>query len=168
MPITSIVHCYGCCSEGCWLAFGDLLCGYPYAQAACASPNPEGIESRNPAAFGLEIHCPDPQHVEQIRVILDLIKGLILQDDVDPSKKMKRYHAWKRLSEFLVGPLDSDMIGHYCPFGCHSSRQEAVDEAVGLFEEVFLNHPPLVPAYNKFTKISPPVIWFMLFCSLFS
>ena len=39
---------------------------------------------------------------------------------------------------------------------------------VGLVEEVFLNHPPVIPAYNKFTKITPPVIWFMVFCSMFS
>ena len=114
---------------------------------------------------------PAPCHIEQTHAILDMLKPMLLEGDYGETavgaSHSKRVVAWRRLRQFVHGPIDSVRIMHYCPYKCHDKRQDAVDELVGLLEVVFINSPPTVPAYNKFNKINPPLLWFMVFCSLF-
>lgn len=103
--------------------------------------------------------------------VLELLETLLTQRLSEASRsaaesQTKRIAAWRRLKKFLCGPLDSDGIRHYCPAGCHASKQDAINELEQLLLEVFLDHPPPVPAWNKWSKIVPPLSWFAVFMSL--
>ncbi len=55
---------------------------------------------------------------------------------------------------------------HYCPGGCHHSRQQVLDDMVRHVGNLFIDHPPAVPVWNKWSKLVPPLGWFALFSSL--
>jgi hypothetical protein len=74
--------------------------------------------------------------------------------------------AWARLKGFLAGPLHSQAIVHYCPAGCHKSKEEALDQLVDDIAALFFDHPPPVPAWNKWSKLVPPLLWFATFAGL--
>lgn len=38
-----------------------------------------------------------------------------------------------------------------------------IEQVIKDFTEVFLNHPPPIPQYNKWTKIWPALSWFACF-----
>ena len=114
---------------------------------------------------------PDEQQLQQVRSIFDLIRDLVVPDRAavgeDPTTAQKRYAAWHRLRAFFTGPvLDTDVIHHYCPFGCHASRADCVDQVINDLCTVFVDHPPTVPAWSKWTKIWPSIGWFSVFAAL--
>eukprot|EP00969_Alexandrium_andersonii_P324253 14327409-Alexandrium_andersonii.AAC.1 len=105
------------------------------------------------------------------RSVMDLLKDQVTPDGAlpgdEPQRRQKRRVAWARLRGFLCGPVDEGpTIWHYCPVGCHASRQEVVDQLYSDVCEVFLNHPAQVPAWNKWTKMWGPLVWFTCFCAL--
>ncbi|CAE7276767.1 unnamed protein product [Symbiodinium microadriaticum] len=72
--------------------------------------------------------------------------------------------AWRRLRKNLCGPLnDHTRVIHYCPYGCHDSRSDVVDEVFKDLCTLFLDSPPMVPVWNKWTKVVPPLMWFAPF-----
>jgi hypothetical protein len=77
-----------------------------------------------------------------------------------------RLAALKRLRRNLRGPLRGTDIVHYCPFGCHASQEEALLEITADLTICFLDHPPPVPAWNKWSKIMPPLMWFCAFVAV--
>ena len=102
----------------------------------------------------------------QVIAILDLMEGMITERTL-PGACTRRLAAFRRLKAFFCGPLRGTKdIHHYCPLGCHSSREAAATELYEDLLEVFLSHPPAVPAYNKWTKIWPPLVWFASFLCL--
>jgi hypothetical protein len=92
---------------------------------------------------------------------------LIGHDEAQVKTQQKRLVACRRLRQFLAGPVrESDLITHFCPLGCHASREAAVQQFYDDIVEVFLAHPPSLPAFNKWTKFFPLVAWFASFCCL--
>ena len=118
------------------------------------------------ASLKIAYEPPDPAHKGQVIAILDLMEGMITERTL-PGACTRRLAALRRLRTFFCGPLRGTKdIHHYCPLGCHSSREAAVTELYEDLLEVFLSHPPAVPAYNKWTKIWPPLVWFASFLCL--
>ena len=116
--------------------------------------------------FKLRFTPASQEQQKEVHDIMDLLKDLVVDSVQEPSARSKRFAAWKRLRVFLVGPISAGELWHYCPLGCHSSRQQAIDQLFDDLDEMFLKHPPVVPAWNKWGKILPPVMWFMGFVSL--
>ena len=118
------------------------------------------------ASLKIAYDPPDPTHKGQVIAILDLMEGMIT-DRTLRGACTRRLAALRRLKAFFCGPLRGTKdIHHYCPLGCHSSREAAATELYEDLLEVFLSHPPAVPAYNKWTKIWPPLVWFASFLCL--
>ena len=118
------------------------------------------------ASLKIAYDPPDPAHKGQVIAILDLMEGMIT-DRTLRGACTRRLAALRRLKAFFCGPLRGTKdIHHYCPLGCHSSREAAVTELYEDLLEVFPSHPPAVPAYNKWTKIWPPLVWFASFLCL--
>ena len=113
----------------------------------------------------IEYDPPSPPAVSHARAVWDLLWPLIeLRHDKKRRLATARAQAWRRLRKNLCGPLDDKTcLVHYCPYGCHHSRDEAVKEICEDLCLVFLDSPPVVPALNKWTKLTPPVIWFSTF-----
>jgi hypothetical protein len=84
----------------------------------------------------------------------------------DDVKDTKRLQAWRRLRRSLSGPVSSEEIIHFCPPGCHDTAEAARLEIEQDLCTVFCDHPPCIPAYNKWNKILPPLTWFCAFTCL--
>ena len=118
------------------------------------------------ASLTIAYNPPEPAHKGQVVVILDLMEGMLTERTL-PGANTRRLAALRRLKTFLCGPVrGTKAIHHYCPLGCHDSREAAATELYEDLLEVFLSHPPAIPAYNKWTKIWPPLIWFASFLCL--
>ena len=105
---------------------------------------------------------PSPEAETHANAVWDLIWPLI-SSHARPGERVTtpRAAAWRRLRRNLRGPLhDTKRILHYCPFGCHASFHEAKKEILADLATLFLDSPPIVPAWNKWTKIAPPLMWF--------
>ena len=122
----------------------------------------------------LESHLSDPEHFvltyerrgpeaeRHANAVWGLVWALI-SSHAKPGERVAtpRAAAWRRLRKNLRGPLNDDKrVLHYCPFGCHASWQEAKKEILADLVALFLDSPPIVPAWNKWTKITPPLMWF--------
>jgi hypothetical protein len=113
----------------------------------------------------------DPGACAQVAGVMQLMSEVLGQSEreniMEPAVRTQRVKAWQRLSKFFAGPVRGEKrIKHRCVLGCHESKQSAADELYNDVVEVFLNHPPPIPAWNKWTKIHPPVAWFTTFCCL--
>ena len=84
----------------------------------------------------------------------------------DDGKETRRLQAWRRLRRSLCGPVAGEEIVHYCPPGCHDTAEAARLEIEQDLCAVFCDHPPCIPAYNKWNKIVPPLSWFCAFTCL--
>ena len=109
----------------------------------------------------------DRNHIDAVLGLLERNLVSRLHRRLDGShSSTQRLEAWARLKQFLSGPLDSPQILHYCPHGCHKSVDEAKVEPERDLITVFFDHPPPVPAWNKWSKIVPPLTWLSVFMSL--
>ena len=70
--------------------------------------------------------------------------------------RTRRAQAWQRLKMWLL-PAG---LKHFCPFGCRASREAIVDDIYVDLCTLFLDSPPAIPAWNKWTKIAPVLCWF--------
>ena len=110
---------------------------------------------------------PTSSSREEVRRVFSFVASLFRSSTDSDMQRTKRLDALRRLEQFFAGPIsDGESIPHYCPLGCHSSRESAVKEVYDDIVEVFLAHPPAVPAYNKWNKLYPPIAWFASFCCL--
>lgn len=104
---------------------------------------------------------PGQEQVDHVSSVLDLLGPLLDGRLVDPRRSTVRKRALARLKVFLCGPLrDGPALHHYCPYGCHSSLQAAQTDLVNLILALFVQSPPPTPAWNKWTKVWPPLVWF--------
>ena len=78
-------------------------------------------------------------------------------------KISKRLRAWHRLRRLLCGPLSDQFMWHYCPYGCHDSREQVVEDILKCYTVLFLDHPEKEPAVNKWSRLLPPILWFGVF-----
>lgn len=109
----------------------------------------------------------DRDHVASVLELMERMLALRLKKNRDGSHNVtKRISALRQLKRFLGGPLSASSIVHYCPYGCHASQEEAADELERNLNLLFLDSPPPVPAWNKWAKVVPPLLWFACFMSL--
>ena len=119
--------------------------------------------------FGLAIDEPARQHVE---ACLMLMSSIVAYDrnrerGKQARKLAARHAAWKRLCRSLSGPMrDQLTIRHRCSFGCHGSGREACREIIKDVISLWVDMPPAVPAWNKWSKVWPVVSWFATFCAI--
>ena len=103
----------------------------------------------------------------QVDQVLSFVAHLISADENPAGNQQKRLQALRRLRSLFAGPVrESSDLQHFCPAGCHRSREAVIDDFCGNLIELFLAHPPSPPAANKWTKLYPPVFWFTSFCCL--
>ena len=102
----------------------------------------------------------DQAHSRAVFAMIHRMIAARLQAGHDTSKPSPRMAAWRRLRRALRGPLGGVNIVHCCPWGCHATRKEAAAQISADFITLFLDHPPPVPAFNKLTKLVPPLLWF--------
>ena len=79
---------------------------------------------------------------------------------------MKRHGARKRLRRSLLGPLRDPAIRHHCSIGCHSTASSVRSEIIQDIQTLWIDHPPPVPAWNKWSKVWPVIAWFGSFCAI--
>jgi hypothetical protein len=113
----------------------------------------------------------DPDHARQVHAVLELLREQVTPATVAAGQPMpahvKRLRAWQRLRASLAGPVrGAEKLYHHCPLGCHASSAAVTKDIVDDLTETFLNHPPVVPAWNKWTKLYPPLAWFTVFSGL--
>ena len=54
-------------------------------------------------------------------------------------------------------------IRHYCPYGCcPNGRQQTIHRMMGCLVELFLGSLPPVPALNRWVKLFPCMLWWLL------
>ena len=86
---------------------------------------------------------------------------------VDRHRATARSTTLADLKAFLRGHLrDGPSLYHYCPLGCHCSLEAAQDTLIDLLLTVFVRGPPPTPAWNKWTKVWPPLLFFTVFMQL--
>ena len=107
---------------------------------------------------------PEPSAVSHANAVWDLFWPLLVSgpDEAAGHRPLmgKKAQAWRRLKRNLQGPLRSAAVVHFCPFGCHSSREAVLQELYQDFCTLFFDAPPPVPAFNKWTKVAPVLQWF--------
>jgi hypothetical protein len=110
---------------------------------------------------------PSPADQAYVAALFDLLHHLLtwrLQSKgPGDATGTARLAAWGRLRDFFSGPFDGDRIYHYCPYGCHASREHAAESLVQDLTALMIDHPPVVPSANKWSKLLPPVLWFGVF-----
>ena len=110
---------------------------------------------------------PSPADQAYVAALFDLLHHLLtwrLQSKgPGDATGTARLAAWGRLRDFFSGPFDGDRIYHYCPYGCHASREHAAESLVQDLTALMIDHPPVVPSANKWSKLLPPVLWFGMF-----
>lgn len=108
--------------------------------------------------------APSPADQAHSRAVFGMLRAMLVarlhDEDHDRARSTPRLAAWRRLKDALRGPLDSEAICHFCPWGCHSTRSAAAQEIASDFITVFFDHPPAIPAWNKWSKLVPPLLWF--------
>ena len=81
-----------------------------------------------------------------------------------PRRQEHRRAARRRLAKNLAASrVDDGRIvewRHYCPIGCHDSRQSAIDEIVQDMRIAHLDLHVPVPAVNRWTKLYAPLSYF--------
>ena len=109
---------------------------------------------------------PEDSAVSHADAVWDLFFPLLVygqsQSQAEGQRRLlgKKAQAWRRLKRHLQGPLSSAKVIHYCPRGCHTSREEFVEELHTDLCTLFFDAPPPVPAFNKWTKVAPVLQWF--------
>lgn len=79
-----------------------------------------------------------------------------------PDRKSKRKRASLHLLEACPCDWNDYSIVHYCPLGCPCRcRDDAVALVAELVEAAWLDASPPIPAMNRWTKIAPPLSWFL-------
>ena len=112
---------------------------------------------------------PSEEQCKQVQAVLDLLKDMQEQgsENSAPGQVTAKEKAMKRLGELLMTMTpDGDLIWHYCPFGCHASENDAIQELYYVTVELFMNHPPPVIATNKWTNMWPPVVLVACFLAI--
>lgn len=110
-------------------------------------------------AENLTIVYEEPTRQERLHAnaVWDMHWPLIVQGHEQSAViRTKRAQAWQRLKMWLL-PAG---LKHFCPFGCHASKEAIVDDIYQDLCTLFLDSPPAVPAWNKWTKIAPVLCWF--------
>eukprot|EP00959_Pyramimonas_sp_CCMP1952_P409138 8574367-Pyramimonas_sp.AAC.2 len=100
---------------------------------------------------------PDAEQTAHVKSVLGFMVEVLQSTLVDKEKETERLIAVRKLIKFLGG-IRGPRIKHYCPFGCHCSKQAAEDDLYKMIEQIFVRHPPQVPAWNKWTKVWPPLL----------
>ena len=110
---------------------------------------------------------PGQEQVDHVSSVLDLLRPLLESRLVDPHRATARSKALADLKAFLCGHLrEGPSLYHYCPLGCHCSLEAAQDTLIDLLLTVFVRSPPPTPAWNKWTKVWPPLLFFAVFMQL--
>lgn len=110
-------------------------------------------------AENLTIAYEEPTRQERLHAhaVWNLHWPLIVQGHEQSAMiRTKRAQAWQRLKNWLL-PAG---LKHFCPFGCHASKEAIVDDIYQDLCTLFLDSPPAIPAWNKWTKIAPVLCWF--------
>jgi hypothetical protein len=104
---------------------------------------------------------PTSSAASHAKAVWDLIWPLLQRGHSKDRRLMTpRAQAWRRLRKNLGGPLDDNTcVIHYCSYGCHKSRDDAAKEICQDLCVLFLDSPPMVPVWNKWTKVTPPLMW---------
>ena len=95
-----------------------------------------------------------------------MLRPLLEQRVADPEKQSTRLMALDRLIKFMSGFGEDGTICHYCPFGWHASFEAAIDDFFDMLNAMFFDHASPVPAYNKWTKVWPALVWFAVVLQL--
>ena len=119
----------------------------------------------------ISFEAPSPEHRQRVHSICNLLRYMLVQRleharGPDASDVTERLRALRRVQIFFVGPLTGPEVIHYCPYGCHESREHAISSIVEDLNLVMLGSPPVVPASNKWSKLLPATLWFAVFLSL--
>ena len=113
---------------------------------------------------------PSPEERQRVEALMGLLYPFLAQRTKPAADgqvaRTARISAWRRLRRLLSGPLGSAEVRHYCPVGCHSGEQQVRDQLEQDVTCLFLDHPPPVPAWNKWSKVVPPLAWLAVFMSL--
>ena len=121
-----------------------------------------------PGQVVLVYERPEDSAVSHAEAVWDLFFPLLVhgqgqsQSQTQGERRLlgRKAQAWRRLKRHLQGPLSSATVIHYCPLGCHSSREAFVEELYSDLCTLFFDAPPPVPAFNKWTKVAPVLQWF--------
>ena len=109
----------------------------------------------------------DKNHVSAaLGVMDDLLAARLIEKPNDNQVNSKRIQALRRIKKNISRLGPGPEVPHHCPFGCHPSRESVVKELTDDICEVWLDHPPGVPAANKWTKLIPVMRWFSSFLAL--
>jgi len=105
------------------------------------------------------------QHLDSILLLLEpLLKDRLLnKDDETATKRLRSLH---RLRSLLAGSVRSSHVCHYCPFGCHQNKAQIEDDIYQCMLDLFIHSPPPTPAWNKWTKTFPAIIYFGVLLNL--
>jgi hypothetical protein len=105
---------------------------------------------------------------QYLRVILELFEIHSRKSESEHAQankaQTKRAKACDRLALLLAASTVNEhgvitRLAHCCPFGCHATPQEGIDEIIDLFKTVFFNAMPMVPACNRWMKLFPNLCW---------
>ncbi len=114
--------------------------------------------------------APAPDVLQESKSLFALMAPLVdTGHNGTKSQITTRQRALQRLQTLFACSLRGNgepRLWHYCPYGCHATTQSAADELFQLLATLFLEHPPPVPAWNKWTKVLPPLLWFATFGSV--
>ncbi|CAE7372728.1 unnamed protein product [Symbiodinium sp. CCMP2456] len=121
-----------------------------------------------PGQVVLVYERPEDSAVSHAEAVWDLFFPLLVygqgqsQSQTQGERRLlgRKAQAWRRLKRHLQGPLSSATVTHYCPLGCHTSREAFVEELYRDLCTLFFDAPPPVPAFNKWTKVAPVLQWF--------
>ena len=110
------------------------------------------------------------QHIADMFLLMEQViaSGAADQDSPDAGQSTKRMKALRRLAGFFAGGSRGSRVRHHCPLGCHLTKADAIQDLCGLIDEVWLNHPPCIPAWNKWTKIWPVLVWYVTFLACYT
>ena len=123
---------------------------------------------------GLKVDVDPPTEADSRHgtAVWDMVQGMVgnsSQDNssvFDQQKRTARLAALHKLRRWIPAIRVGERLTHYCPWGCHETYGQARQEVGDAFQTLFLDHPPKVPAWNKWGKIIPPLQWFTTFCAV--
>jgi hypothetical protein len=109
----------------------------------------------------IEYEEPPPEQKDSCAKVLTLLDFHLSARFVKARQRTKgtaRLGACRRLARNLHGDVSKARMSHVCRAGCHPSAQLARAEIEHDLLTLFLDHPPPVPAWNKWNKIVGPTV----------
>ena len=120
----------------------------------------------------MDVVFEEPDGAEETRrylvslfAFLEQTRSTASDEDAGPRVRSRRQAAArlsKSLSASLVDGGKITELRHYCTYGCCSSEAEAVAKVKADFKLVLFDVAPDVPACNRWTKVYPPLCYWMV------